>query len=217
MYCTSCNEACVKRGLRNNIQQYYCKMCCKYQRAQYLRNRITAATKTNLIALHKEGLGIRSIARYFKMSASSVVRFIMKVAGKLGKPLANEPHRRYEVDELCTYIGNKVNRIWIAYAYCRESGSVVDFVIGTRSKMSLQPLIDVLLHSAPKTIFTDKHQTYTTLIPKSIHSTERRSTNHIERMNLTLRTHLKRLNRRTICFSKSVAMLQACLMIYFFG
>ncbi len=27
--------------------------------------------------------------------------------------------KTYEVDELCTYVGCKTNRIWIAYAYCR--------------------------------------------------------------------------------------------------
>ncbi|HMW09684.1 MAG TPA: transposase, partial [Bacteroidia bacterium] len=32
-----------------------------------------------------------------------------------------------------------------------------------------------------------------------------------------LRTHLKRLNRRTICFTRSAIMLFACLKIYFWG
>jgi hypothetical protein len=44
-----------------------------------------------------------------------------------------------------------------------------------------------------------------------------RNTNHIERKNLSLRTHLKRLNRRTICFSKSLVILSACLRIYFWS
>ncbi|WP_255539589.1 IS1 family transposase [Flavobacterium sp. CLA17] len=37
----------------------------------------------------------------------------------------------------------------------------------------------------------------------------------MERKNLTLRTHLKRLNRRTICFSKSLVVFTAVLKIYF--
>ena len=40
-------------------------------------------------------------------------------------------------------------------------------------------------------------------------------TNHIERRNLTLRTHLKRLNKITICFFKNLVILAACLKIYF--
>ncbi|WP_394801047.1 IS1 family transposase [Niabella ginsengisoli] len=42
-------------------------------------------------------------------------------------------------------------------------------------------------------------------------------TNHIERYNLSLRTHLKRLARRSICFTKSLKILQAILKIYFWG
>ncbi len=37
----------------------------------------------------------------------------------------------------------------------------------------------------------------------------------MERFNLNLRIHLKRLNRRTICFSKNLIVLTAVLKIYF--
>lgn len=57
----------------------------------------------------------------------------------------------------------------------------------------------------------------TQLIPETIHQTGRNRTNKIERMNLTLRTHLKRLNRKTICFSKSEEMLNSSLSIYFWS
>jgi IS1 family transposase len=35
--------------------------------------------------------------------------------------------------------------------------------------------------------------------------------------NLLVRTHLKRLNRKTICFSRSLTVLMAVLRIYFWG
>jgi IS1 family transposase len=69
----------------------------------------------------------------------------------------------------------------------------------------------------PKRIYTDKLNIYPGLISKSIHSSIQYKTNHIERFNLTLRTHLKRLSRRTICFSKNSKMLENCLRLYFFG
>ncbi|WP_084793469.1 IS1 family transposase [Prevotella ihumii] len=40
------------------------------------------------------------------------------------------------------------------------------------------------------------------------------STNHIELYNLTLLTHLKQLNRKTICYSRSLSMLTAIIRIY---
>ena len=57
----------------------------------------------------------------------------------------------------------------------------------------------------------------TTLIPSNIHSTRPFGTNHIERIHLNLRTHLKRLNRRSIGFSRSQTLLTASLKIYFWG
>ena len=53
--------------------------------------------------------------------------------------------------------------------------------------------------------------------PKSIHKRFQYCTNKIERMNLTLRTHIKRLSRKTICFSKSEKYLEAHLKIYFWS
>ncbi|HEX2845848.1 MAG TPA: IS1 family transposase [Chitinophagaceae bacterium] len=54
-------------------------------------------------------------------------------------------------------------------------------------------------------------------MPSDRHIANAYNINHIERNNLNLRTHLKRLSRRTICFSKSITMLEACLKIYFWN
>jgi IS1 family transposase len=56
---------------------------------------------------------------------------------------------------------------------------------------------------------------YRFLIAKKLHSTYLHATNHIERKNLTICIHLKRLNRKTICFSRSLVLLTAILKIYF--
>jgi insertion element IS1 protein InsB len=44
---------------------------------------------------------------------------------------------------------------------------------------------------------------YSRLIPRSKHIIGKENTQAIERQNLTLRTRIKRLTKRTICFSKS--------------
>jgi insertion element IS1 protein InsB len=56
---------------------------------------------------------------------------------------------------------------------------------------------------------------YQALVPGEIHTSNAYNINYIERNNLNLRTHLKRLSRRTICFTRSLLMLTACLKIYF--
>ncbi|MDR0844770.1 MAG: IS1 family transposase, partial [Tannerella sp.] len=66
-------------------------------------------------------------------------------------------------------------------------------------------------------IYTDRLRQYKTLIPSAIHHTSLYGTNHIERNNLTIRTHIKRLARKTICYSKSMVILLSVMKIYFWG
>jgi len=121
------------------------------------------------------------------------------------------------MDELRTYIEKKENQYWIAYALCSETKRVVDFTVGKRSKQTLKKVTGTLLMSGVKLIKTDRLNIYQSLIPSDRHIANAYNINHIERNNLNLRTHLKRLSRRTICFSKSITMLEACLKIYFWN
>jgi len=54
--------------------------------------------------------------------------------------------------------------------------------------------------------YTDHWGAYTRHLEPEIHSPGKRNTQKIERKHLTLRTRIKRLTRKTICFSKSVQM-----------
>lgn len=53
---------------------------------------------------------------------------------------------------------------------------------------------------------TDEWGSYARELPKDKHLTSKLFTQRIERNNLTLRTRIKRLARRTICFSRSVEL-----------
>ncbi len=124
---------------------------------------------------------------------------------------------KFEVDELWCIVGRKKNYTWLTYAIERESKKVIGFFIGGRSKESIKPLINKVLLLCPDRIYTDKLNIYPGLIPKHIHRTFQYCTNKIERNNLTLRTHIKRLTRKTLCFSKKQEYLEAHLRIYFWG
>ncbi len=116
-----------------------------------------------------------------------------------------------------TYVKRKDKLIWIVYALEKQTKNVVSFNIGRRTNQTLKKIITSLELSEAEKIITDKLKNYKVLIRPEIHSTKFRGINHIERKNLTLRTHLKRLNRKTICFSKSLVILNAILRIYFWG
>ena len=123
----------------------------------------------------------------------------------------------FEVDEMRTFYKSKTRLLWIVYALRRDTKQIADFAVGTRTIKTLKRVIDTVLLSGAEKIYTDKLHLYNYIIPADIHRSKSYNTNHIERKNLSLRTHLKRLNRRTICYSKSIAVLVACLKIYFWS
>ncbi len=67
----------------------------------------------------------------------------------------------------------------------------------------------------PQQIYTDRLNIYRSLVPKPLHKIVRYGTNRIERKNLTLRTHIKHLSIRTLCYSRSNVYLEAHLNLYF--
>lgn len=216
MKCRHCNEPCIKKGKTGNHQRYKCSVCLKYQQKTYTYH--SHLVKDNqIINLVKEGVGIRGIGRLLQISTSTAIKRILSIAKSIKRLYPIPFGQTYQVDELFTYIGNKNNRICIAYSFNPKTKEVIDLIVGRRNKTNLMKVTSTLLLADAKQIVTDKLNIYKNLIPKEIHSTKNRGINHIERKNLTLRTHLKRLNRRTICYSKSAAMLLAVVKIYFWG
>ena len=116
---------------------------------------------------------------------------------------------------MSTFLRHKGKVIWIVYALDRVNKNVISFAVGSRTKKTLNQVIKTLVLSNPKRIYTDGLTNYKFLIHNTIHKVTRFGTNRIERKNLSLRTQLKRLNRRSICFSTSLLVLSAVLRIYF--
>ncbi len=164
-----------------------------------------------------ESVGIRRISRVLKIATGTVLGRIRAIAGAIPSPSIICIGGSFEVDELWTYIGQKENEYWLAYGLDGKTKEVVGFVIGKRTKKTLKMLIDRILDLSPKRIYTDKLTIYQRLIPSGLHRAGAYCINHIERKNLSIRTHLKRLSRRTICFSRNIGMLESCLRIYFWG
>lgn len=151
-----------------------------------------------------------------KISTSTLLSRIVLIANNIPHPKIPKG-KTYQVDEMRTYLKRKDKLIWIVYALEQENKGVVSFNFGRRTNETLKNVIKSLELSNAKAIITDKLKNYKYLIPKEIHNTKYRGTNNIKRNNLSLRTHLKRLNRRTICFSRSLVILNAILKIYFWS
>ena len=218
MKCKFCDNPCQKAGRqKNGMQKYYCKECGKYQQSAYRNKACCDNTRRMLPKLVYESVSVRGIARILNVAVNTVQASIKWAGEQVVKPPICMCQAIVEVDELRTYIGNKQNQYWIAYGMNRATGEVLDFAIGKRSKRTLRMLVNTLLLSGVRKIFTDGLNIYRSLIPTAIHDDKRYCTNRIERKNLSIRTHIKRLSRRTICFSRSYALLESCMRLYFWG
>lgn len=162
-------------------------------------------------------MGISSMLRILKIPKSSVQMLILRAASRVTKHVFITSKQSFEVDEMHTFIGSKEAGCYIVYAINRRTRQVFDSVVGSRNKHRIGCLIRRLLAVNPGRIYTDGLLLYKYLVPPEIHRTYQYVTNRIERMNLTLRTHLKRLIRIGICFSRSLLMLDACLKLYMWG
>ncbi len=217
MRCKYCGSVSVKCGFQRKRQRYQCKVCRRKFQSDYRYQAYKETTNPMIQQLLCEGCGIRSVGRILKISKDTVLSRLLELSSKVKRPVFKELGCEFEVDELWSFIGNKRKATWITYAIERKSRKVVGFLVGPRSKARIRLLINHLLKLKPRQIYTDRLNIYRSLIPGTIHKIVRYGTNRIERKNLTLRMHLKRLNRRSLCFSRNKMHLKAHLQLYFFN
>ena len=215
MECIYCKSECIRKGKRKGIQRYQCKECGRNFQEEYVKHKILEWKYLLIRILNNEGCSISSISRILGIAKSSVQIIICKIAGRIPVIKVEEENQIYEIDELHTFCGNKQHESWVMYAINKTTGKVIDFCVGRRTKENLKKITDSLLLLNPKKIYTDGLTIYKTLIPEKLHKMFAHCTNKIERKNLNIRTHLKRLSRKTICFTRSNEMLENCLRMYF--
>lgn len=123
-----------------------------------------------------------------------------------------------ELDELWSFVLKKARKRWIWIALCRQTRQVVALVIGDRSEKTCRRLgkaIPELFRQAQ--CYTDFWKAYSKVLPEAQHTAvgkESGETAHVERWNLTLRQRLARFVRRTLSFSKSAQLHEACLHLF---
>lgn len=120
-----------------------------------------------------------------------------------------------EWDEFWSFVQTKANQRWTWYALERGSGLILAFHQGRRKDEALEALVQKVAHLPIKICHTDDWGAYQRCLPKQyLHMIGKDSTWKIERKNLNFRTHLKRLQRRTICFSKDETIHDNVIGLY---
>jgi insertion element IS1 protein InsB len=103
-----------------------------------------------------------------------------------------------------SYVGSKRHPRWLWWVQEAATGQVVAFVFGRRSHATFERLRQVLAQAGVEVEhwITDAWWAYGDRLPAQQREEDKAQLQGLERKHLTLRTRLKRLTRKTICFSK---------------
>jgi insertion element IS1 protein InsB len=111
-----------------------------------------------------------------------------------------------ECDELWSFVGDKAHQRWLWYAIDHATGKILAYVLGNRKDEAFIKLKALLEPFGITRFYTDDWGAYERHLESENHIIGKENTQKIERKNLTLRTRIKRLVRKTICFSKKILM-----------
>jgi IS1 family transposase/transposase-like protein len=223
-YCNSNNV--VKNGKDEyNKQRFLCKNeLCNYKtflldykdigRQQHIKNLI--------LKMAVNGSGVRDTARVLDISPNTVIETLKKaddITDNVNRKLLEKNAKDgieldivpinaidVELDEMWSFVGDKSNQRWLWLAIDHNTGDTVAFVFGRRKNEVFLKLKKLLEPFNIGKYYTDNWGAYSKNLDKEKHEIGKRNTQTIERKNLTLRTRVKRLTRKTICFSKSIKM-----------
>ena len=111
-----------------------------------------------------------------------------------------------ELDEMWSYVGKKAEPRWLWHAIDHASGTVVGYVFGWRQDAVCLQRTALLEPFGIRRFYTDGWGAYERHIDPMQHEVGKTNTQNIESKHINLRTRMKRLVRRTICFSKTTTM-----------
>jgi insertion element IS1 protein InsB len=126
-------------------------------------------------------------------------------------------HRRgltSELDEMWSYVGKKAEPRWLWHAIDHHSGTVLAYVFGLRKDDVFLQLQELLTPFPITRFYTDGWGSHERHLDPAQHTIGKAHTQKIESKHINLRTRIKRLVRRTLCFSKTTTMHDLVLGLF---
>ena len=225
--CPSCEGTnVIKNGLtRHKKQNHKCKDCGRQFTLNPKQKLISTLVREQIQRALLERLSYRAICRVFDVSLSWLLWYASTLSEYADEHLSfeapeglNKDDLVFELDELWTYSGKKEEPQWVWIVLERKTRQVVCFHVGDRSKESAKKVWDKLQAQGVLGLYyTDMLASYGCALPEDKHTANKtkKETNHIERLNGTLRARASRLVRKTYSFSKSVDALIGHLTYFF--
>ncbi|WNT52867.1 IS1 family transposase [Shigella dysenteriae] len=209
IHCPRCQSAQVYRHGQNpkGHDRFRCRDCHRVFQLTYTYEARKPGIKELITEMAFNGAGVRDTARTLKIGINTVIRTFKKLTPKqiTSSPVAHADVALIcELDEQWSFVGSKARQHWLWYAYNTKTGGGLAYTFGPRTDETCRELLALLTPFNIRMITSDDWGSYGREVPKDKHLTGKIFTQRIERNNLTLRTRIKRLARKTICFSRSV-------------
>jgi len=204
--CPRCRSVkVVKNGKKKTgVQNILCRGCRLQFQGEYLYQGADHKNKDLLKRMLLRGSGVRDCSAVLGISIGCVLKFILR----MGKASEIRPkhnfYRLVQIDEQWSYVGNKQKKVWLLYAICKQSGEILAANWGKRNKKSIKALLKKLQEREINFYCTDQWKAFAEVLPKEKHIIGKKYTKKIEGINTWFRTRLRRLVRRTVCFSKKL-------------
>jgi insertion element IS1 protein InsB len=111
-----------------------------------------------------------------------------------------------ELDEIWSYVAKKSQPRWLWHAIDHHTRKVLAYVFGRRQDEVFLRLQQLLKPFGITKFYTDGWGAYERHLDPEQHQVGKGHTQKIESKHVNLRTRIKRLVRRTLCFSKTERM-----------
>jgi len=233
--CPHCqSDQIVKRGkTARGTQRYLCQntLCPKGSfLLDYCNRGCLPEVKQTIIDMSLNASGVRDTARSLHICPNTVLRELKKKEAVLESvntallrtlnpdevawDLERAGEAEAEMDEMWSFVRHKGNPRWLWHAIDHCTGKVLAYVFGRRTDEVFLRLKALLEPFGLTRYYTDYWGAYTRHLDPDAHCPGKRNTQKIERKHLTLRTRIKRLARKTICFSKTTQMHDVVLGLF---
>jgi IS1 family transposase len=184
---------------------------------EYIYSTCQPEVRSQIIEMTLNASGIRDTARVLKISPTTVIKVLKDKEDELESVNRNllesvkNPDKLHvvisrceeaELDEMWSFVHDKGNQRWLWHAIDHKTGKVLAYVFGRRKNVVFKKLKALLEPFGIRHYYTDDWAAYSRYLDEAKHHIGKRNTQKIERKHLTLRTRIKRLARKTICFSK---------------
>lgn len=216
--CPRCSSRhIIKNGTTAQTKQRYrCKKCGKsfLFMLDYTYRACVPLLRSLIVPMTLNGSGIRDTVRVLNISANTVLNRLRRAASQVSEPMLPSSLAKVEMDEQWSFVGSKKNQRWLWHSLDHHSRRIAAFELGRRTDRMCHRLCYKLAAVEIEQYYTDDWKSYRKCLDARRHHIGKSGTQRIERCNLNFRTHLKRLQRRTICFSRSVEMHDCVLKLY---